>query len=168
MYTAYNLWWEKPEALWCINYKTGNMIPAGTPVRNVDFSRAQARGAERRALSFETAADGRKYWVNIRGAFHPGKSIEDYRAMLFTEKTFEQLTAGFAAAEIDAIKEGIVIEGMSKQGVLVSYGYPPEHKTPALDSDRWLFWMNRFRSKAICFDENDAAVACQQENSNAL
>ena len=31
LYTAYNIWYEKPESLWCINYKSGTIIPAWQP-----------------------------------------------------------------------------------------------------------------------------------------
>ena len=31
--------------------------------------------------------------------------------------------------EIEGIKKGIVLNGMSKEAVLVCYGYPPEHRT---------------------------------------
>ena len=74
---------------------------------------------------------------------------------MFTSKNFGQLTKDFNTSEIEAIKEGIIVIGMSKKAVLVSYGHPPEHKTQNLkNSSSWYYWMNRFRSKAISFDEN--------------
>lgn len=159
VYTAYNIWYEpgKENTLWCINYKTGDYIPAGTEVNEVALSRAVAgrkAGAEPLSVSFVTVDDGKKYWVNINQKFHPGKTIHDYIDLMFTEKTFDELTAGFNEEEIGAIREGVVKVGMSKEAVLVAYGYPPEHKTPDLESNEWIYWINRFRSKTINFDEN--------------
>lgn len=164
VFTAYNIWYEpgKETQLWCINYKTGNFIPAGTEVKNVALSRAVAgrkAGAELLALSFELAETGEKFWVNITKKFHPGKTIRDYANLMFTQKNFEQLTQGFSENELDAIHNGVLKVGMSKPAVIVSYGIPPEHRTPDLESDTWMYWMNRFRSKTIYFDANGRTKA---------
>ena len=41
-YTAYNMWFEKPERLYAINYKAGNIIPAGRKSRTYRWARAAA------------------------------------------------------------------------------------------------------------------------------
>lgn len=156
-YTAYNIWYEpgKEKALWCINYKTGSVIPAGTEVRNIKVTPAAAgrkAGAQPLSLSFETT-DGEQYWVNFVRRFHPGKTLEDYKAAMFTDKNFAELTRGLNAKEIAAIRNAELVVGMSKRAVLISYGLPPEHKTPSLEDATWRYWMNRFRSKEIYFDE---------------
>jgi hypothetical protein len=76
----------------------------------------------------------------------------------FTESNFDELTISMTGKEIDAIKHGVVVKGMSKKAVLVSYGLPPEHRTPSLESNIWFYWKNIFRSKAIHFDENNRAI----------
>ena len=63
-------------------------------------------------------------------------------------------------ADADVEEEGVVVEGMSKRAVLISVGIPPQHKTPTLDGKRWMYWVNRFRDKTICFGDNDRAVDC--------
>jgi hypothetical protein len=173
LYTAYNLWYEqnKEDALWCINYKTGNMIPAGTEVTDVRITTAvkgRFQGGEIQAISFVTIKDGQQYYVNFNAGFHPGKTIKDYVEMMFTEKTFDELIANFTAVEIDAIREGKLKVGMSKDAVLVSYGYPPEHKTPNLENDVWYYWINRFRTKAIHFDEDGKTVKAPQKDPDEL
>lgn len=163
LYTSQNLWYEKPEAMWCLNYKTGTMIPAGTAVNKVGFSAIRAgrfQRAQERAISFERVEDGMDFFVNFRADWHPGKTIEDYKDLFFTEKDFDALTEGLSEKEIEAIKKGVVVKGMSKRAVLISYGVPAEHKTPDLDANRWYYWRNRFASKEICFDDNDKAVDC--------
>jgi len=92
--------------------------------------------------------------------WHPGKSMKDYKNYFFTEKTFDELVKGMSTKEIDAIKQGKVVVGMSKKAVLVSYGRPAEHRTPDLKSDRWRYWMNKRKQKEICFDNNQRALRC--------
>ncbi len=157
LYSAHNIWYENPQSLWCINYKKGSIIPAGTEVANVALSRAvrgRKAGAELLAISFTTVHDGQKYWVNITKKFHPGKTIHNYKDMMFTEKNIDQLTKGFSKDEIQAVKTGTLVLGMSKPAVIAAYGYPPEHRTPSTKNNTWYYWMNRFRSKAINFDDN--------------
>ena len=45
------------------------------------------------------------------------------------------------------IQNGQVYQGMTKQGVIMAIGYPPEHQTPTLEADTWTYWAtgnNRF------------------------
>ena len=70
---------------------------------------------------------------------------------MFTTEAFSELTDGMSATEIDAIKQGKVVVGMSKKAVIVSYGRPARHRTPDLDSDEWRYWMNKRKHKVICF-----------------
>ncbi|MFH2057506.1 MAG: hypothetical protein ABIJ59_01225 [Pseudomonadota bacterium] len=159
LYAAHNIWYEfgKENKLFCINYKAGTFIPAGTQVKNVKIEKTSAARRSNReslAIYFETAKDSKPYWVIFTTKWHPGKTIEDYKNYMFSTKNFESLVKGFNKSEIDAIKQGGLVVGMSKKAVLVSYGHPPEHKTPSLDMNRWIYWMSRMGSKAINFDKD--------------
>jgi len=159
LYTAYNIWYElgKENALWCINYKRGEMIPAGTEVTDVKIIKAESGrflGGEEKAISFRTVPNGKEFLANFKPSFHPDLTIEDYLEKMFTSKTFDELTEGMSAYEIDAIKEGKAKVRMSREAILVSFGYPPEHRTPDLKKDVWLYWMTRFETKDIHFDED--------------
>jgi hypothetical protein len=163
LYTTQNLWFEQANSLWCINYKTGTIIPAGTAVKDVAVVKAETgamAGGQRVAIGFTTVEGGQRYLVNFAPKFHPGKAIEDYQTLLFSSRTLTELTAGMSEQEVEAIRAGKVVEGMSKQAVLVSYGIPPEHKTTSPDANRWMYWTTRFVSKEICFDNAGLAVAC--------
>ena len=69
------------------------------------------------------------------------------------------MVEGMSATEIDAIKQGKIVVGMSKKGVLVSYGRPAEHRTPDLKSNKWRYWMNKRKQKEICF-HNGLTIRC--------
>ncbi len=43
---------------------------------------------------------------------------------------------------------------MSKEAVIVCYGYPPEVATPSTNLDGWQYWRHRFKSFTIEFDDD--------------
>ena len=45
--------------------------------------------------------------------------------------------------EQDHIEKGTVGGGMTKEAVLMAYGYPPSHRTPSLSMDTWTYWTGR-------------------------
>jgi len=154
-YTACNIW-IYPN-MRCINFKaSSNFIPAGTEI-------TLRKGFCKRGICFRTALTGRKVHVmQFNSRWHPGKTMNDYSEFFFTTKNFAELTQGLTSREIKAIKQGLVVEGMSKKAVLISYGKPPEHRTPFLSSNVWKYWMNTTKQKEICFDENKKTIRCHR------
>jgi hypothetical protein len=57
----------------------------------------------------------------------------------------------FSEKEKRNIKLGEIEVGMSKDAVLMAYGYPPAHRTPSLESDQWVYWLNRFVNRPVVF-----------------
>ena len=80
---------------------------------------------------------------------------------MFTPNTFEEMTAGMSEKEIEAIRKGIILNGMSKKAVLISYGYPPEHRTRSHESNVWIYWKNKLTSFEVCFDKEDRTAYCR-------
>lgn len=159
LFTQHNIWYEigKEQKLYCINYKAGVMIPAGTRVTNVEIKEtpyARRLNHESVAIFFTTAEDNRSFMVHFTAKWHPGKTIQDYKDFMFGTKNFDQLVQGMSKTEVDAIKQGRLVPGMSKKAVIAAYGHPPEHKTPSLDYNQWRYWTNRFANRAIIFDAN--------------
>ena len=56
--------------------------------------------------------------------------------------------------EQKAIKSGIIEVGMSREAVLMAYGYPPTIRTPSLDTDRWTYWRNRWITQVADFKDD--------------
>ena len=153
LYTAYNIW--KAPKMKCINFKQGtDIIPAGTEVKGIRLW-SQKRDSN---LNFTTVKDGRKYTIGFTKRWHPKKSTADYRDMMFTTKNFKELTEGLSAMEIEAIKKGILVNGMSKRAVLICYGPPPEHYTPDQNANTWYYWANRKDKIEIKFDHHGKLV----------
>jgi hypothetical protein len=152
-YLAHNIWITNHEINQkCINYKTGLILPAGTEIR----------AAITLGNSIAFIAKDMEDLVSIKFTknWHPRKTPKDYLEMMITGKPLPELTAGMSEIEMQGIKNGLIYEGMSKKAVLIAYGYPPEHKTPSLDQDNWMYWKNKFKRHRICFDENDRTTAC--------
>jgi hypothetical protein len=143
LYTACNFWYEKPERMWSTGYQKGAMLPAGTEVADVKRSS--------RKLEFTDAKGGTKYAIEFTAKHHPGVTADQWMDRVLTGQDFAGLTKGLSAAEIKAIKEGKVQNGMSKKAVLVSVGYPPETGTASTDGDTWKYWRDRFRNYLVQF-----------------
>jgi hypothetical protein len=164
LYTAYNIWRVSSHLMRCINYKHGNdIIPAGTMVKNVEVVRKKEDYHPKRRyhIRFTTVEDNRDYKIDFTKNWHPGKTAEDYKNPMTSPKNFEELTEGMSENEIGAIKNATVVNGMSKRAVLVSYGYPPEHRTSSLNSNVWVYWKNKFGTINICFDKDEKTTFCK-------
>ena len=146
LYTAYNIWYEQPAKVWSTNYQKGRLLPAGTAIKDVKQSRKNIR--------FTDAETDVTYTIVFVPKHHPGKRIGDVYQRYVTDQNLEQLTEGFSRSEIDAIQSGTVVNGMSKEAVIVCYGYPPEIATPSTKLDGWQYWRHRFKSFTIEFDDD--------------
>ena len=159
LYTAYNIWRVPKENRFCINYKYGsNIIPAGTEVSKVKVKSNGCPKSVLDCISFKIVKEGKTITIGYRRNYHPGKRIEDYKKMMFTTKTLSELTKGMTANEIRAIKAGVLVQGMSKRAVLAAYGPPPEHYTPNLNSNRWLYWAFLTTTKTVFFNKDDILI----------
>jgi len=151
IYTAYNIWFEKPERIWSINYKKGAIIPAGTQVRDVEIITTNRR---QKAIIFTTAKEKKAFSIFWIKKYHPGKTIQQFKKNLFTTKKFDELTSEMREGEIAAIKKGEIVKGMNKKAVLVCYGPPPEHATFRQEHNVWTYWTSKFIRKKLFFDDD--------------
>ncbi len=153
LYTAHNIWRMRWFNMKCINYKYGgDILPVGTMVKNVGTGYEYQ--TKKPYITFKTVYDNRVYKIYFNKMWHPKKSIEDYKDMMFTTKNFEAQTEGLSEMEIDAIKKGVLVKGMSKRAVFICYGRPPEHYTPQLAANAWYYWMNKLNRVEIKFDQD--------------
>lgn len=158
LYTAYNIWYKHQGNLVpIINYKIygnapGKFLPAGTEITNF--------GVDNYGLSFK--AEGKSFSFSFSSGWHPGQTIESYAKRMVTTKDFKELTAGMTEKEINGVRRGAPVAGMSKDEVIIAFGYPPEHHTKTLKLNRWKFWISRATTMIICFDKNQIAIHCSR------
>lgn len=126
------------------NYARGVLVPINTAVR--------VRAIKKKKLLIEVVADGRKLEI---------KNVSDYtmktmpklvRLLLSKEPTpLDRLPVELA----QAIREGVMRKGMTKEQVLMARGYPPAHRTPSINEQRWTYWTSRFGQQIVFFDKNE-------------
>jgi hypothetical protein len=171
LYTAYNIWRNTSKNMYCINFKSSDdFIPAGSRVIDTRIVKKPIDPRARASphvhyIKFTVADTNEDVSIKFRKRWHPGKKVEDYFKYMFTHKPFDELTNGLSGTEIEAIKQGKVVQGMWKKAVLISFGYPPEHKTASLGNQQWVYWMTTMRKKSICFDEYDRAISCEMRKT---
>lgn len=123
------------------NYHVGVLIPINTEVEIIDMNDSAIRVVFPELDRLD---------IKVRNAQkHTLKPIEEIKNRMFA-KTKVNLR-GIKPEYQDNIKAGIVAVGMTKQEVLMAYGYPPAHVTSSLDSDSWTYWKNRFNRVIVEF-----------------
>lgn len=149
-YLAHNVWIENGE-IWSTGYQAGRLIPAGTKVKNLRLGKKSGHPV----VGFTRVDNSKDYFAYFNPDHHPGINAQDYMDRLFTSQSLEEMTRDMTSKEKKAIKAGDVVPGMSKEAVLVSWGYPPETGTSSLDFDVWKFWKNRFDTIEVRFNDDD-------------
>ena len=61
---------------------------------------------------------------------------------------------GFPDVDMAGIYEGVVYEGMSREGVLAALGYPAPYRTPSLQSPTWTYGADRSTMVTVTFGED--------------
>jgi hypothetical protein len=153
LYTAYNVWFESPLKVYSTNYQKGNILPAGSEVKDVSRSS--------RKLEFTDVKLNLKFTFELVDKHHPGLTSDQWIDRFLTTKDFAALSQGLTAAEIKAIRAGQVQVGMSKKAVLLAAGYPPEVATATPQLDIWKYWRDRFRNYLVRFSDGKVSSSEQ-------
>lgn len=143
-YTKSNIWYEKPSKILSTNYHKGVMIPIGTEAEVIKSSR--------KAIQFRIG--GQVYKIQLVKKFTTLSEAEFFdryfsRDNVLNSSEFTSLTS----EEQKAVKEGKIVSGMTKSAVLLSYGYPPTHRTPTTENDTWTYWDSRLQNFLLQFKD---------------
>lgn len=84
-----------------------------------------------------------------------GASFDEVLSDFFGEKCDQKKVNSLSDLDQKGIRKGIPYEGMSRQGILFTMGRPPRHANPDLGASTWMYWLNRFKRKAIDFDSKE-------------
>ncbi len=145
-YTAYNIWYENFDRIPSINYKRGSILPAGTVISNIQVSPKK--------ISFFVDEYGLNFTVDFQSKYHPGINPHQFKDRMITNKSLEARLKDKTDVEISGIKSGEIYHGMSKDAVIMAWGYPPEHRTPTTKLPRWVYWTSRFVQKSLAFTDD--------------
>ena len=124
------------------NYLKGDRVPVNTEVRLLNKSGNR--------ITIETVGTKEKVDIlNIER--HSRVSIDSIQARyLSAAKTPE---SEFTPAFLKDIEAGRVVMGMTRKDVIASVGYPPAHATASLDQNSWHYWVNRFKTTVVVFQD---------------
>jgi len=143
-FTRVNIWYENPDNIPSTNYHRGDMIPVN--------SKIILRRLAKNVIAFEDQ-DGQVFTI-IHNSGYVRKSIRELFDHLFSAKDVmleNETYAKFTPLEKENIMQGTVTEGMSKEAVVMAYGYPPTHKTPSLNRPVWRYWDARASQLLVYF-----------------
>lgn len=145
-YTKYTLSHEKGHYL-STNYHKGVLLPVN--------SKVMIKKINKEVIQTEIIASGESLTI-INGRKQSRKYTKERTGDIFA-KTFSKTPVDlsrFTDFEKRNIAAGKVEKGMSKEAVIVAYGYPPKVETPSLDSNEWLYWISKFDRLRITFENN--------------
>jgi len=76
-------------------------------------------------------------------------AIGDY----FGRKCDKAKVSSMSKVDQKGIRIGQPQVGMTRQGILYAMGRPPRHANPDIEAYTYMYWLNRFKRKAIDFNE---------------
>ena len=130
-YTCCNLHYDG-ERISDVNWTHAPMIPAGAPIRVLSYGWNEAT-AEIDGRSFVIAHEyGRKQ-----------ESVEQFVRKIVVPASPRATIATWPEPVRNAVHKGTVVNGMTREQVIVSVGYPPTHRTPTLEAPLWHHWQSR-------------------------
>ena len=131
---------EQRHRLYSVNYQQSGLIPL--------CSKVKIESVDKRKLTFRLLDSEREYEYIFHNSL--ADPIPKHLDKVFGKKCDATLS-GLSDVDRKGIRSGTVLSGMSKRGVTLAIGYPPEHATPSLDSDVWTYWKNRFGKMTVSF-----------------
>ena len=123
------------------NYFVGSTIPAGTPV--------QVQSMTGNSITF-TAAGKKLTLVHSYGGNQ--ESMQQYLNKILVPDDPKARLATFSRSAQQAIHDGRVEKGMTREQVIMSLGYPPTHRTASTSDNEWTYWYNRGVTYKVQFD----------------
>ncbi len=145
LYLSANLWYTNPDNIDARNLHTGDFIPVGTAVSIVESTNIK--------LVFRTLHSSQLFTVNYDESWMV-LPVEEFMKRYFTSTPAQQQFDAVNAQFLDAIKGGRLEKGMTRNEVLMAWGYPVTARTRNLENTTWIYLYEPFKSKRVIFDKN--------------
>ena len=115
------------------NYAELPFIPAGTPAKVTNYGRYRA-GVDIGGKPMRLGQDyGREQ-----------ESLEAWVAKMIVPSDPKLKIATYPAEVQEAIRQGRIMKGMTKEQVIISIGYPMTSETRSLRENAWRYWVSSF------------------------
>ena len=140
LYTCCNIHHESSEFS-DANYYVGGMVPLGSPV--------QVQSVDRGAVTI--LADGQQ--VSLRQRYGTAQeTAQQYIDKILVSEDPKVKLSSYSPSAQQAIKDGRVEAGMTRDQVIMAIGYPPTHRTASLSANEWTYWYNTWVTYRVQFD----------------
>ncbi|MFH0985021.1 MAG: hypothetical protein V1882_05740 [Candidatus Omnitrophota bacterium] len=154
-YTKVNIWYEFPDKIFTTNYHKGEMVPVGSQVEILKRKKNE--------IQFKDIRTGIKCKLIRIPKFMDVAGDELFERYFSTGPVLDGADyAKFSPMEKENIKAGTLAVGMSKDAVLMAYGYPPTHRTKSLADSTWTYWKSKFVNFEIQFDDKGLVAFIQK------
>ncbi len=133
-----------------VNYQSGGLLSWGRKVRIERILRNR--------MIFVDTESGRRYSYEFHRNTRSATSLKKHVQRVFLSETgyreLEGRVNSLPDIDKDGIYEGRVLPGMSRQGVIIAAGYPPEFANPGdiMTARSWHYWQGRWDKIVIHFD----------------
>jgi outer membrane protein assembly factor BamE (lipoprotein component of BamABCDE complex) len=141
-YTCCNLHYNKD---WIndVNYGQLPMIPAGSPIKVTGYGNYRA----------SVEIDGKPFRLGLDYG-RTAETTEQWVAKLILDHDPKTTLAGYPANVRQAIENGQIMVGMTKEQVIMTVGYPLTNENPRLEAPLWRYWWSSFGEYQVYWDGN--------------
>jgi hypothetical protein len=122
------------------NYVAGGILPFGSPVTIESMTNDSV-----------TFASGATHLTLTHSYGTQQESAQQYFDKILVSTDPHVRFAAYPKDVQDAITDGRVEVGMTKEQVIMSIGYPPTHRTASTDLNTWVYWYNRWVTYQVQF-----------------
>jgi hypothetical protein len=129
--------------MYTMNYQQPGLIPRCTAVRFLETGTTHT--------IVEIAANSRRYLYMTHQSLP--EPLARHLARYFGKSCDPAAVTTLSDVDRDGIARGKALPGMTKDGVLLAIGYPPEHVTPTREANVWTYWKSRSRTFTVEFDD---------------
>jgi len=131
VYLKYNIWYENPKKISCLNIQKGKIIPFGTEVDPVNVTDSK--------LTFKTVKDGKIFTIEYYHSLIM-LPMEGFIKHVFTLKDRAELTKGMKKSHVKLMLAGKLKRNMTKKQVILTCGTPAACRTPSTVNSTWVYW----------------------------
>ena len=146
-FTRVNIWYEDASNILSTNYHRGGIISVGTKVSISKKTKTK--------IYCKNISTGKTFIIkNVKK--HTNLTIDELFQRYFSSKNILETTVykNLSKDIKKNIQSGIIESGMSKEAVLMAYGYPPSHRTLSIEENKWIYWSSKFVNFAVFFSDN--------------
>lgn len=136
IHTRYNIWYDDPQNISCLNIQQGGFIPVGTVIEPIGTDNFPEK------IHFKVKSTGKIFAIRFKEAYRLC-TMRDYIASTFTTENPVKNIPEKSEREKKVkqrIIRGEVVPGMTRSEVELAYGPPPAVRTPDKRNETWIYW----------------------------